>query len=59
MGLWSQRLLDVALKWFGSHRHSWLEILLAFYNHAIAQLQSAIDDPHCALCVAPLARDAC
>ena len=34
----SQRSLDVALKWLGSHRHSRLEILLAFDNHAVTRL---------------------
>src|SRR3984885_6593945 len=42
-----QRLLDIALEWLGLYRHSRPEILLAFDNHAVALLQSAIDDPHC------------
>src|ERR1700730_1618983 len=42
-----QRLLDIVLEWLGLYRHSRPEILLAFDNHAVALLQSAIDDPHC------------
>src|ERR1700733_3420272 len=54
VGNQSRLLLDIAFEWLGSNRHSRLEILLAFDNHAVARLQSAIDDPHCGRALSPL-----
>src|SRR5271156_3049640 len=47
LGLNLEQSLNVALEWLGLYRHSRPEILLTFDNHAVARLQSAIDDPHC------------